>query len=441
MPTGREATVKAAQRPCEKGLCVAAVSMGYGHLRAAHALAEHLDCAVAEVDAAPWAGPAERLLWSVARNAYEGLSRLSQRPAAGHLGRRLLSRLTAIDGDLPSSPRGRNAVRLLRGLIRVGLGARLAGHLDRHRRPLLTTFYAPALGVDRWGCTPVACLITDSDIHPIWAPGDPSASRILYLTPNAGVRARLLSYGVPEERIEVTGFPLPPALVGCRDRDALKRNLADRLIRLDPAGRFLTNHRNEVEQELGPLSAAARRAPLIVFAVGGAGAQADRAATVLDDLGHPLRQEMVRLALVAGTRRRVRDRFREMVRRRGLDTAGVTVLHASDFASYYRRFNALLAEADLLWTKPGELVFYGALGLPLVLADAVGDHEECNRRWADDCGATVQIGARGTAWSSISRGLEDGRLVTAAWKAYRSMPAEGLCKIAEVLEERAFTSR
>ena len=62
------------------------------------------------------------------------------------------------------------------------------------------------------------------------------------------------------------------------------------------------------------------------------------------------------------------------------------LLVAPDHATYFQRFRALLAETDVLWTKPSELTFFGALGLPLLLAPPVGIHESYNLRWAREAG-------------------------------------------------------
>jgi hypothetical protein len=285
-------------------------------------------------------------------------------------------------------------------------------------------------------------VVTDSDVHRVWGPIAPDTSRILYLTPSDSCSERLRSYGVRESHTEVTGFPLPPALVGGPDRLALRNHLAARLHRLDPQRRFLLTHGSDVERRLGALVLAGeRRPPLLVFAVGGAGAQADRAAVLLEGLATTIRDGLIRLALVAGTRRELSRKFSRWSEHLGLLGAGVTVLYEHGFASYYKRFNALLASADLLWTKPSELVFYGALGLPLLLDEPVGDHEVCNRTWAEAHGATLPVGEPERAWTWIGPLLEGGHAAAAAWNAYRSMPSNGLYRISETLAERGFTPR
>ena len=50
---------------------VAAVAMGYGHLRAAHAVASALGLETVHVDRPPIAPPEEQRLWEGSRRFYE----------------------------------------------------------------------------------------------------------------------------------------------------------------------------------------------------------------------------------------------------------------------------------------------------------------------------------------------------------------------------------
>jgi len=106
--------------------------------------------------------------------------------------------------------------------------------------------------------------------------------------------------------------------------------------------------------------------PLAVFAVGGAGAQADLARRLLPSLKPLLMEGRLRLCLVAGVRKEVAVRFRAWLVEAGLEeTPGgpVEILFEPVLERYFERFNELLAGTDLLWTKPSEMVFYGALGV------------------------------------------------------------------------------
>src|SRR5439155_23097484 len=95
------------------------------------------------------------------------------------------------------------------------------------------------------------------------------------------------------------------------------------------------------------------------------------AAQFLPSLRPLLLSDRLRLTLVAGVRAEVAARFRRLLAEAGL--AGqlghaVEILAADGMAPYFRAFNRCLAETDLLWTKPSELTFFGALGLPLVFS-------------------------------------------------------------------------
>jgi hypothetical protein len=418
---------------------VAAVDMGYGHLRAAAPIAAALGGSVVNVDRAPIAGPEEERLWRRARAGYEWVSRLSQVPWIGLPIRQLLDSATDIPRlhprrDLSTPTQGALA---LDRLIRRGLGEGIIGNLRASGSALVTTFYAPAIAADRAGLERVFCVATDSDLNRIWVPVEPTRARIQYLVPTQRAGRRLRAYGVPEERITFTGFPLPDELVGGPRLSILRQNLAARLVRLDPSGEFRRNMPEELEHFLGALPREAPvEPPLLTFAVGGAGAQVDLAAAFLPGFATALGTGRIRIALVAGVRPEVEARFREAVRRAGVEPllgGPLQILSAPTFEDYYRRFNALLARTDILWTKPSELTFYAALGLPLVLAPPVGVHEWYNRRWARDAGAGLKQREARFAAEWLVDWLADGLLAAAAWAGYTRLPKFGLQRILDAV--------
>jgi hypothetical protein len=418
---------------------VVAVDMGYGHLRAAAPLAEALGTEVLQVDRAPVVAPEEERLWRRVRRGYEAVSRLSQLPVVGTPLRWVLDAITDIPRlhpyrDLSAPTRG---VLTLERLVRRNLGQGLLAHLRRTGAPLLTTFYSPAIVADRAGHEPIFCVVTDTDLNRIWVPVEPARTRIRYLVPTRRAARRLRAYGVPEERITFTGFPLPDALVGGPGLTVLKRNLAARLVRLDPSGEFRRSVPEELAHFLGALPRDEEgRPPLLTFAVGGAGAQAGMARRFLPGFRRALEAGVLRIALVAGVRPEVEARFREEVRRAGMEEllgGPLEILLAPGFPEYYARFNALLARTDVLWTKPSELTFYGALGLPLVLAPPVGVHERYNRRWARESGAGLKQPDARFASEWLTDWLADGILAAAAWAGYMRLPKFGLYRILEAV--------
>ncbi len=417
-----------------------AIDMGYGHLRPAVALSAQLGVPVREMDRAPVGDAQDEAYWRRARKFYEPLTRWSQLPWVGGPAQALLDNVTQIpplhpERDLSAPTVGTAA--LVRA-ARQGLGSALARQLEESDAPLLATFYAPAILAELHGRTRVACVVTDSDVNRVWVPEASAQSKIVYFAPAAHTARRLLAYGVKPQNVKVTGFPLPHELLGGPDLPVLRQNLAARLARLDPRGAWLEKNRGEVERSLGPLpQEQAGRPPRLTFAVGGAGAQVGLVEAFLPSLRPLLAAGRLRLTLVAGRRPEVAARLRGFLSaaglregERGAGDGSVEVLTAPDVWSYFPAFNALLAETDILWSKPSELTFFAALGLPLLVAPPVGVHEACNQRWAQEWGAALpqQDPAHAGAW--LSHWLEDGVLAACAWAGYRHLPNRGLYEIA-----------
>jgi hypothetical protein len=416
---------------------VVALNMGYGHLRPAHALAQFMGTELLEADSPDVAGPDEMRLWARSRRLYEATTRWSGIPFLGAPLRMLVERYTHIPHLHPYRDQSRKtvAVRTLERLVKRGIGRRLVERARDTGRPILTTFFAPALAADANGLDRVYCVVTDSDINRAWAPPEPGNTRITYLVPSMRALRRLRAYGVPKARIHATGYPLPHELVGGEALLTLKRNLAGRLVRLDRKGSFRDSYPDEVRHFLGDLPRSEEgAAPLVTFAVGGAGAQTEIAARFLPGLKGEIEKGRLKLALVAGARAAVRDRFRELLAKHRLEGA-VEILFEEGVLDYFRAFNALLARTDVLWTKPSEMTFFGALGLPLVLSRPVGVHEWYNRRWARESGAGLKQRDARYAAQWLKEWLEDGLLASAAWSGFTRLPKFGLYRIARLCEE------
>lgn len=425
---------------------VAAIDMGYGHLRAARPLAEALGVRVVAIDRPPLADAEEEALWRRTRRLYEFTSRVSQVPFAGGPFRAALDAVTRIPHLHPYRDQSRPtaAVRALERFARRGLGRGLVERLRSTGAPLLATFYSPAIVADRAGCAGVHCVVTDSDLNRVWAPLDSAATRIRYFVPSQRALRRLRAYGVPAANVTFSGFPLPERLVGGEDCAALRPNLAARLARLDPDGSFRGPYRAELAAHLrADAIDSPSRPPLVTFAVGGAGAQKGIARRLLRGCRDAIARGRLRLALVAGVRREVAESFRSWIAEAGLEPLGdgaVRVVHAESVDAYLAAFESLMADTDVLWTKPSELVFYGALGIPLVIAPPVGHHERYNRRWALEHGLGLRQGDPRFAAEWLAEWLRDGTLAAAAWSGFLRAPKHGTRRIAAALLQASRTS-
>ncbi len=392
---------------------VAAIEMGYGHLRPAAALAERLGTTVMQIDAPPLGDARDREFWTRSRRLYEPLTRFSQLPGFGPPLRALLEAVTAIPPPWPSRDLSAPSAgtKWMLKAARDGVGQALARHLRETGAPLIATFYAAPILAELHGARGLHCLITDSDVNRVWAPPHPERSAIVYFAPADRARRRMESYGVPRSRIRVTGYPLPDSLVGS-DQAAATANFRARMERLE--GRAVP--------------------PLVVFAIGGAGAQVPLARSVIAGARRQILDGSLRFAFVAGTRPEVANALRAALSAAGLAShPGVELLAEPDVFACFARFDALLARADALWSKPSELTFFAALGLPFVAAPPVGVHEHWNLRWAADRGAALVQHDPSAAGEWLLEWLHDGALAAAADAGMRHLPRMGLYEIVDQL--------
>jgi len=408
--------------------------MGYGHLRAAYPLADALGTHVMAVDEPPLADASEIRLWGAVRRAHELLSKPPQLLGGLQQPARALMNMATMIPSL-HEPRDHRAatwaVSLSEQLISRGLGRGMLAHLRKTGAPLLTTFYALALVVDRAGVERIYCVVTDADCNRVWAPADATRTRIHYFAPSPRVVRRLLSFGVPEKNVTLTGFPLPTWLTDSQldDDVSLRSRVARRITRLDPSGSF----RRLCAQE-PPFSFPSSAEPVaagsvtLTFAVGGAGAQVELAEGFLPSLRPMVVSGRLRVNLVAGTRVEVRDKFMRIVRTAGLEAFvgdAIQIVYAPLFRDYYDAFNRVVRDTDILWTKPSELAFYSALGLPCIVAPAVGSHERYNQRWLTENGAGLEQDRAEWARGWLEEWLEDGTLAAAAWSGFVRLPRRG----------------
>lgn len=379
----------------------------------------------------------EKRQWTIFRNSYETLSRTRQIPLIGPYLFSLLEKLQNISPYYPRRDQSGPSlqVRSLYTLIRRGMGRGISEILNTRRLPVVTSFYAAAIAAEELTDLPVYCIICDADINRVWVAERPQESRIIYFAPCGSAMRRLKEYGVPDERIYLTGFPLPMENIGT-NMEILKRDLARRLIRLDPTKRFRIIHGEEVRSYLGDSwDPDMGSGPItITYAVGGAGAQAEIAGGAVKSLSNMIKEGKVRLNLVAAHRKEVNDYFEKLITKHGLTMSeGIRILYNQDKNEYFRQFNELLHDTDILWTKPSEMSFYCGLGLPIIIAPPIGPHEVYNQRWLRDLGAGLHQSDPQYCSEWIMDYLVDGKLSLAAWDGFLYARKLGVEKIAEVL--------
>ncbi len=418
---------------------VVTADMGLGHQRAAHALSYLAEGGILTAGSANITDADEVAFWQRLRWTYEFVSRSKGIPVVGGVLFSTLDGILRIPPFYPlrdlSHPSLNNL--MVDWLIRQGLGKSLMARLRTRAIPLISTFYAPALVADHSHPGPVYCVICDADLNRVWVASDARKSDIRYFAPCGRAMRRLRQYGVPDERIYITGFTLPRENIGGPGMETLKTDLLARLGRLDPMGRFSSVFGRTVEQLLGAAPTPARGARVTVtFAVGGAGAQVEIGQALAQSLQPGILDGRFRLILVAGVNREVEKAFTEFLTRIGLESAvgeGVSVICEDSKYDYFERFNAALRGTDILWTKPSELSFYSALGLPIVMAPSIGPQEDKNLKWLIDKGCALPQYTASLALEWLGDMLRDGVFAEKALSGFIKNRKLGVFKIEEVL--------
>ena len=418
---------------------VVSAEMGYGHERAAHALADLAEEILVAGSSAN-TDPDEARFWHRLRWSYEVLSRTRNLPLLGLALFGAVDALLRIPPFYPLRDLSHPSINnyIVDHLIHQGLGRTLLERLRTRPLPMISTFYAPALVADRRYANGIYSVICDSDLNRVWVASKPRESQIRYFAPCGRAMRRLRQYGVPDERIFITGFPLPLENIGGPHMKTLKADVLARLGRLDPRGRFTKIFGSTARELLGtrPEPASDGERVTVTFAVGGAGAQTEIGMMLAKSLKPGILNRRFRLILIAGVHRLIEKAFIEFAETIGLQEAlgdGLVIACFDDKPAYFEGFNALMRETDILWTKPSELTFYSALGLPIVMAPPIGSQESKNMRWLTDKGCGVPQYNPRAALEWLLDLLEDGVFAEKAIAGFIKNRKLGVLKIEEVL--------
>jgi hypothetical protein len=413
---------------------VVTVDMGLGHQRAAYPFSGFAEDGIQNIGNEP----EEQKQWRNLRRGYEFLSRVRSVPIIGLPLFGMLDRLQNIPPFYPmrnmSNPSYQ--VRLISSLINKGMGTTIIKKMEEKPLPLLTTYPVPALAADKAGYPLIYCVICDAEISRAWVAENPGTSKIHYLAPCGRAVMRLRSYGVPDERIFLSGFPMPFEIVGNEDLDLLRRDFGQRLHYLDPQNRFWPLHERNVQHFLGRANCVPKKERILTisFAVGGAGAQKEIGGTLVRVFRQMILNGELRLNLIAGIRPEVRDYFEEVKTEYVPDSPNVNVLYRDTKMEYFRDFSGLIRETDILWTKPSELSFYSGLGIPIIIAPTIGSQEEYNKRWLLEIQAGFPQEDPDYADQWLIDLLNEGRLAESAWDGFLKARKFGTYKTLEVLE-------
>jgi len=419
---------------------IVSADMGYGHQRAVHPLKEIAEQELITVGKNDNSSEDEKKQWARLLKVYESFSRARGIPFIGKPIFAMLDSLMRIPSFYPIRNLSHSTyqVDLLESNINNGLCTGMMEKIASNELPLVTSFYAPAIAAEMNGYEPVYCIICDADINRVWVAKQPWESSIHYFAPCGKAAQRLKSYGVPEERIFTTGFPLPLELLGKKLR-TLRYNLGQRLSYLDPQNRFWTMHKKSATHFLGKKNCdfKHKRKLTISYAVGGAGAQKEIGARIAYSLRHRLQSNEIQLNLIAGIKPDVKNFFQKV--KLDAQTENISVIYADTLDEYFRLFNNAMHTTDILWTKPSELSFYCGLGIPIIMTPTIGSQERFNRQWLHEIHAGMRQENPDYTDQWLFDLLDNGIIADMAWSGFLKARKLGTLKIIEVLQTGTMT--
>ena len=421
---------------------IISVNMGYGHQRTAYAL-RNLAIDGKIINANDYAGIPlkDKHIWESIRGFYEFVSDFKRIPFFGNVAFSLVDYFQRILSFYPKRDLSDPNVSLKRlfSFINNGWGRDLIEKNKREDVPLISTFLTPVFMAENFGYPgEIYCVICDADISRAWVSLKPEESRIKYFAPNERTVERLKLYGVKEENIFFTGYPLPQELIGSEQMEILKDDLRKRLVNLDPQKRYLDNYKILVEDRLDFLVEKSDHPLTILFSVGGAGAQKEIAIKMVKSLINEIKSGKIKVILSAGIKEKVKNYFEKELFLKpdfsGIE-GNIDILYQENIGDYFREFNQKLRTTDILWTKPSELSFYAALGIPIIIAPAIGSQEEFNKRWLIKTGFGMfqEDPAYTRQW--LFDWLDKGYLAEAAMEGFIEVKQLGTYNIQKVLSK------
>lgn len=414
------------------------VDMGYGHQRAAYPFFDSCSGGVITANNYDGATAQEIAVWKKDRSGYEAISKFKDFPILGDMVFSAMDYFQRIEPFYPRRDLSKRTIQqeVFFKKVKKGLGKNLIDKLNEKPLPLLTTFFVAVYFAEYYNYKgQIYCVICDADISRSWAPINPKKSNTIYLAPNQRVKERLMLYGVKDKNIYVTGFPLPKENVG-ENQEIVKEDLIKRLAVLDPNGAYQKKYEELIESYLCKKEDIKKpsRPFTLTFAVGGAGAQRKLGAVLIEKLKNKIKDGKMKMNVIAGSRADVKDFFQDVLNKNFLqDNENIKIVYNQNKIEYFREFNKILRDTDVLWTKPSELSFYSGLGLPIIMAEPLGSQEHYNRRWLLGIGAGVDSKNPNYVEEWLFDFLDSGWFAEAAMQGFLDAPKMGTYNIEKLI--------
>lgn len=417
------------------------MDMGYGHQRTAYSL-RHFAFKDRVIAINNYAGMPrqDKKIWDGLRNFYNFISNLHEIPVIGKPAFKIFDAFQKIAPFYPqrTHPKSNLTLKNMYSLFKRGWGRDLIEKLKNENPdlPFVATFFTPAFMAEFFEYPgDIFCVVTDTDAARVWAPLEPSLSRIKYFASTHQAAARLVLYGVRKENVIISGYPLPSENIG-PNYEIVKEDLRLRMLNLDSSGKYRQRYGMLVKEKLGDLPEKSSRPLTVLFAIGGAGAQKGLALKVVKGFRKSIKAGRVKIILAAGIREEVKTFLLRSIANLNLNKflgGNLEIIFAEDLFDFFRQFNEALRKTDILWTKPSELSFFAALGLPIIIAPTIGSQEDFNKEWLIELGVGIPQKNPAAAEEWLFDLLERGWFAEAAMDGFLEAEKSGTDNIARAI--------
>ncbi|HDL74821.1 MAG TPA: hypothetical protein ENH06_00325, partial [bacterium] len=204
---------------------IVTVDMGYGHQRTSYPL-KSIAFKEKIINANNYDGIPERdrKIWKTTRILYEFISKFKKVPLIGEFVFSAFDTFQRILDFYPKRDLSKPNISLkqIYYLFKKGWGIDLIEKLkvSSEKIPLISSFFTSAFMAEFLNYPgEIYCIICDADISRTWAPLKPHLSRIKYFASTGRVAERLKLYGVKQENIFLTGYPLPKENIGTKEME------------------------------------------------------------------------------------------------------------------------------------------------------------------------------------------------------------------------------
>lgn len=230
---------------------------------------------------------------------------------------------------------------------------------------------------------------------------------------------------------------MPKENIG-KNKEIVRKDILSRFVNLDPKKIFFEKYapliREHVNKnfDINKIQKYKKHPLTLMFTIGGAGAQSEIADKIINSLKSRMKNKEIKLIISVGTKLDLKIHFEKKVKHLGLEDM-FEIIFALDKKTYFENFNEALRTTDILWTKPSEMSFYTALGIPIIIAPPIGAHEISNKEWLEHIGSGFIQKSPEYVSDWLFYWLEDGRLADAAMHGFVDAPLMGAYNIEEYI--------